>query len=80
MWITAQFPDEGVGSITGSVCRVYSHLYMSPEEAEANAALILAAPELLAAAKVFLDDAQGCGAMGERELRAAIAKATGNAS
>jgi hypothetical protein len=49
LWINAQFQDATHGSIKGSVCRAYSHLYLTQDECDANARLIAAAPDLLEA-------------------------------
>lgn len=75
---------HGIGK--AAVCTVYG---MSAEEAEANALLLAAAPELLAAAEAakailgrqkWLDTSTDPEALALRQLRAAIVKATGIAA
>ena len=71
---------KDVGPIGRAVCTVIGAFEQSSigDEAQANATLIAAAPDLLAALEAMLDDGDVCEVMGaewEASARAAIAKA-----
>jgi hypothetical protein len=61
------------------LARVYSEAFGDKEQEEANANLIAAAPDLLAAAVAFMDEEGNCKEVRDM-FRAAIAKSTGSTS
>ena len=69
-----------VGTVPMMMVKVAKVSGANHQEAQANAVLIAAAPDLLAALREFVKSFEGCYADGEPAMikaRAAIAKATG---
>jgi len=89
-WCSGKSPDAGCGVVAshderkisnpsrGIVAWATRHVGQTSIEVEANARLIAAAPDLLAALEAVMDEwREGYGLRCEKQVRAAIAKATG---